>query len=189
MDIKANINITMDDDELQDMIRKGVKPKDESRVRLDQYLYWRLHIYDLYEWKGAILSDSFAEDFQHFDRDDFEAFKKDDIKRLRNHLRSKGVFVRIRRFLAISDALVEAIREELVWSENDSDRPSSQHQNSTATTIPTISTASNSALNITFISIIAPNSTPVSTITPASNIAEIVAPTYERMPHLLPSLY
>ena len=36
---KTNTNIIIDDDELQNIIRKGIKPKDEFKVRLDQYLY------------------------------------------------------------------------------------------------------------------------------------------------------
>ena len=105
-------------------------------------------------------TDSFAEDFQHFDRDDFEAFKKDDIKRLRNQLRSKGVIVRVKWFLSISDALVEAIQEELTWPENDPDRPQfrlPQYQTSTPSN-PMASTAPN--INL-----------PVPKIIPAPNMA------------------
>ena len=184
-DTKTNTN-TMTDDELQDMIRKGVKPKDESRARLGQYLSWRLHIYDLYEWKGTILADSFVEDFQHFDRDDFEAFKKNDIKRLRNQLRSKGVFVRVKRFLSISDVLMKAIQDELTWPEDDPKGPQSRRPllsqtptppNPKATTIPT------AIPNVTV---------PVPKIVTVSNITETTALVYglnQRVPNLLPSPY
>ena len=83
-DIKANTNITItDNDELQNMLRKGVRPKDETRARLDRYLAWRLHIYNTYGWKEKNLADSFVEDFEYFEKDDFEAFGKNNLKRLR----------------------------------------------------------------------------------------------------------
>ena len=115
-DTKINPNIMTDviNNELQDMLRKGVKSKDEFRARLDQYLAWRLYIYDTYGWKGKNLADLFVEDFEYFEKDDFEAFGKNDIKRLRTQLRSNGAYIRVKRFMPISEALVEAIREELI---------------------------------------------------------------------------
>ena len=83
--------------------------------------------------------------------------------------------------MPISDALVEAIREELIWPENDPDRPPSQYQDSTplnpkATTIPTAPTAPNITV-------------PVPNIIPAPIMTETAAPVYERIPNLLPSPY
>ena len=100
-------NNTMTDDELNNMLFKGINPKDVFKETLSQFVRWRIQSYNQHKWN--LLSDIFAEEFQNFTRDDFEILSKETQYSLRTCLRANEVYVRKERGVIASQALAKVV--------------------------------------------------------------------------------
>ena len=124
--IKNNINTnTMTERELNNMLFKGVDPKKETIETLTQFVRWRIQAYEQHKWDS--LSNIFVEEFQQFVKEDFDTLDKGELYSLRTCLRANGVYIRKGRGVAISQALANAVQEDISWPENDEGRPPSKH--------------------------------------------------------------
>ena len=119
-------NNIMTEDELNNMLSKGVKPKEEIKVTLTQFVRWRIQTYEQHKWRN--LSDIFAEDFQQFVKEDFETLDKDTLYSLRDCLRANGVYIRRGRGVTASQALTNVVQQDIPWPEDDEERPPSKPQ-------------------------------------------------------------
>ena len=117
-------NNIMTEHEMNNMLSRGVDPKQEIKETLTQFVRWRIKAYEQHK-KG--LSDIFAEDFQQFVREDFETLEKDAMYSLRLCLRVNGVYVRKGRGVVVSQALADVVQKDILWPEDDEERPPSKH--------------------------------------------------------------
>ena len=76
----------MTETDLNNMLQDDVKPKNETKERLNKFLLWRLQKYQRHGWKGSSLSEAFAEDFQYLGGEDFEGLAKDIVRDIWDHL-------------------------------------------------------------------------------------------------------
>lgn len=79
------------------------------------------------DWEGSTLSKYFAADFDTFTLDDFNGIPNNDRQSMRDLLRKRGMHVTNGRVVLISDALMEVVKEEQLWSEHDPKRPRSSN--------------------------------------------------------------
>ena len=128
---KNNINNTMTERELNNMLSKGVDPKKETIETITQFVRRRIQAYEQHKWDP--LSDIFAEEFQHFVKEDFDALDKAELYSLRTCLRANEVYVKKGRGVATSQALASVVQEDIPWPENDEGRPLSKHPQQAST--------------------------------------------------------
>jgi len=93
---------------------------------------WRLSRYEEHDITGDDLSMLYGQDFNNFTAEIFEQADQAIQSRLRKFLRKYGVYVNKARGLRISDALVEAVKEELPWPSDDEDKPEPRRKRPTA---------------------------------------------------------
>ena len=166
---------SMTERELKNMLEKEVKPMDNTAKRLEQFVHWRIRKYTLHKWKT--LSDVFADDFQHFDKESFEALDKDNITELRDCLRTNKVYVKKGRGVPIAQALANVIQDEIPWPQDDEDRPPPKQSHFYPQPIQPVQSFQQTQQPII------DNTTPIQP-PPTPNYG----PNY-RVPHLLPSPY
>ncbi|RKF83902.1 putative glycosyl transferase [Golovinomyces cichoracearum] len=82
----------------------------------------RDHVFSI-RWSGLTLANQLAEDFQHFKQEHFNLSKKETLTNFRKYLRQNGVYISMQRFLSISKALADAIKNDPPWPENDVENP------------------------------------------------------------------
>lgn len=70
-----------------------------------------------------------------FKEKDFEKIKKEDISRYCQFLRRNGVYLNIRRFLKVAKTLADIIENEILWPQDDPERPFQLHQQMKAPTL------------------------------------------------------
>ena len=77
-------------------------------------------IWKTYDWKDTDLWESFQDDFKGYTEDDFRLVNNNDIRRLRNFLRGRGVWIEKSR-TTIAKSLFNALQEEepTQWSDAD----------------------------------------------------------------------
>jgi hypothetical protein len=78
-----------------------------------EYIEWKIKEYEKYEMTRDDLSMLYGQDFGNFTAETFEQVKQILQTQLRKFLRKYGVYVNKSRNSRISDALVEATKEEL----------------------------------------------------------------------------
>ena len=124
---KIHNNIIMIENQLKNMQNKEIIPSN-NKERFDQFIRWRIQYYSLNKLKTT-LSIVFADDFQQFNtKKNFDVFDKTDIIILRDCLRDKEVYVKKARLYFITQTLADVIKEDISWSLNDENRPSSIQQ-------------------------------------------------------------
>jgi hypothetical protein len=85
---------------------------------IDEFIRWKIKIYDENRWIGTDLSIYYGEDFGIFKSEIFKMASPINLRNLRH-----GVYVNRARFVHTADTLTEAIKEELIWPEDDPDNP------------------------------------------------------------------
>ena len=122
-------NIIMTENQLKNMHNKKVTSSD-NKERFNQFIFWKIQQYSLNKLK-ITLSAVFANDFQQFIiKENFDVFDKVDIIVLRNYLRNKEIYVKKARLYLIIQAFTNVIKEDISWSLNDENHPSSIQQQS-----------------------------------------------------------
>ena len=120
-------NIIIIENQLKNMQNKRVILSN-NKERFNQFILWRIQYYTTFRWKTT-LSTIFAEDFQQFIiKKDFDVFDKVDIITLKDTLRENEVYVKKTRLYLVIQALANVIKEDISWSLNDENRPSSIQQ-------------------------------------------------------------
>lgn len=102
----------------ENRFRKGL-PENASAEDKNLFAIYCLENYERKTWKNDTLSEYFAEDFEKYSVEDFRNLDTDIRRRLRDHLRDKGVYVRKGRNVQMSIALFEAVHEDLAWPEDE----------------------------------------------------------------------
>lgn len=95
---------------------------DETRLAFFNYC---IENYKHMDWKGDSLSEYFADDFANFTVDNFASIPNNSRRTMRDLLRKRGVYVRKGRGVLISEALMEVVKEDLPWPNNE--RESGEH--------------------------------------------------------------
>jgi len=89
----------------------GINATTTDIKEVKAFVDWRLSIYKENGWKGFDLWESFVDDFETFTKGILDELGKDRLKRLRDHLREKGVYVKKEARKSITDGLLGAIHE------------------------------------------------------------------------------
>lgn len=83
----------------------------------EQFLKWRVDVYEKSKWDGHTLCENFASDFAHFSKHDFNSCQIDQLRRLRDVLLKRDVNLKIVQGSKIGKVLREAVKEELKGAE------------------------------------------------------------------------
>jgi hypothetical protein len=92
---------------------------------------WRMSLYRDEGWNRSGLSLYFGEDFCNWKSAMFKKASADAIRRLRNFLRRRGVYVSKGPDTHMADALAAAIKEELAWPSDEDEKPEPRRKRST----------------------------------------------------------
>lgn len=71
------------------------------------------------QWKNEDLSEYFADDFRSYTTDVFKLIDGEVRRKIRDLLRTRGVYVREGRNIYISDTLYEVVKDDIPWPENE----------------------------------------------------------------------
>ncbi|RKF83614.1 hypothetical protein GcC1_000019 [Golovinomyces cichoracearum] len=75
---------TLNDKDLQNLLRYGFQPSNHSVETIDKFTQWRIQIYHINRYNNSNLSNEFADDFQYFNKTNFEKTAKDIKPNLRS---------------------------------------------------------------------------------------------------------
>jgi predicted nuclease of restriction endonuclease-like RecB superfamily len=98
---------------LEQKWRYGIKlPADVED--LIEFTNWKIKVYTKRNWSNSNLSLCYSEDFEDFDSNTFRSIGKETQQALQDFLRSRGVYVQVGRGYSMADALIAAVKEELL---------------------------------------------------------------------------
>src|SRR5467141_3094068 len=102
----------------------GIDIGSADEADITQYTEWRISVYEGMVWRRAEdLVDYYADDFKDFTRDTFNICPSDVLKRLRDCLRERCIYVRKGRGVQIANELHKAVHEDSPWPDDDPDKP------------------------------------------------------------------
>jgi len=102
----------------------GIDIRSADEADITQYTEWRISVYEGLVWRRAEdLVDYYADDFKDFTRDTFNICPSDVLKRLRDCLRERCIYVRKGRGVQIANELHKAVHEDSPWPDDDPDKP------------------------------------------------------------------
>jgi hypothetical protein len=87
--------------------------KNLKKEEINAYTKWRTAIYTKEKWRDNDLWLDFWEDFRTFTRKEFADCTKTTLKKLRDHLRANGVYVKKTRSVPIATGLADMLQEEV----------------------------------------------------------------------------
>src|SRR6266516_5585907 len=101
--------------------RNGIDLGSADSDEIEGFIEWRIKVYKREEWQGKDLWEVFEDDFEGFTKETFQGGGKDATRKLRDCLRTKGVYVpKDRRPITTNLELV--LKEYQEWPADDKER-------------------------------------------------------------------
>jgi hypothetical protein len=92
--------------------KSGIDAAKLDNDKLDAFIDWKLTEYNKDKWRDNNMWEIYLEDFNTFTADTFKACQQTLIRKLRSHLRSNGVWVKVDRRVTVAQSLFETLGEE-----------------------------------------------------------------------------
>jgi hypothetical protein len=92
--------------------KRGINAAELDTDEINAFIDWKLTEYNKDKWRDDNMWEVYLEDFNTFTVDTFKACQQTLIRKLRSHLRSNGVWVKVDRRVTVAQSLFETLGEE-----------------------------------------------------------------------------
>jgi hypothetical protein len=92
--------------------KRGINAAEPDTDEINAFIDWKLTEYNKDKWRDDNMWEVYLEDFNTFTVDIFKACQQTLIRKLRSHLRSNGVWVKVDRRVTVAQSLFETLGEK-----------------------------------------------------------------------------